>query len=76
MSDLFRWRPFPEQLPELLAKVRRVLVLMNGDRVLHGGFQKFFLGVCAQGKRAVHFARIFATVNVFTAHVALRLELQ
>ncbi len=42
-----------EERLELCAQLGRVGVLMDGDGMLHGGFQQFGIRVGAQGDRAI-----------------------
>ena len=60
-----------EQIPDLLTQFRAVLVMMNLDRVLNRNFEQFLVRVGRKRHRAIHFARIFATVDEFPSHSIL-----
>ncbi|KAG0928379.1 hypothetical protein G6F31_017743 [Rhizopus arrhizus] len=60
-----------EHALELRAQLRRVRVLVHRGGVLHGGFQQFVVSVRRQRHRAIHLARVFAAIDVFTGHGVL-----
>src|SRR6187200_2658938 len=55
-----------DHLPEL----RRVLVGMHCNRVLHRGFDELLLGVSGDPNGAVHFAWDLAAIDVLPCHAA------
>ena len=57
--------PLPNHRPEF----RRVLVGMNGYRVLHGGVDELVLRVRRDPDGAVHLARNLAAIDVLPGHV-------
>ena len=58
-------------LSQLVAKFCRILMSVNLNGVLDGGFQKFGFGICADGHRAVHGAWKFPTVDELASHLNL-----
>src|ERR1700730_2978510 len=68
---LYGRRALLKQIPDLLTQFRAVLVMMNLDRVLNRNFEQFLVRVGRKRHRAIHFARIFATVDEFPSHSIL-----
>jgi hypothetical protein len=60
-----------EQLRQLLAELRRVLVPVNRDGVLDCGIEKLALAIGRNRDRAVVVARVFATVDMHSSHPIL-----
>jgi hypothetical protein len=60
-----------ENSPQLIAKLRSVMVPVHGDGVLHGCLQELVFAVGRYGDRAIHFAWKFTAVYVFASHDGL-----
>jgi hypothetical protein len=57
-----------ECFSHLLAQFRRVGVTMHSDSMMHSCFQKLIVAVGKDCYRAIHLARVFATINKFPGH--------
>src|SRR6266581_1595135 len=59
---------FLDRLSQLLPELRRVLVAVDRNRVLHGDFHELFLAVRGYRDRALRFARKFPASDKFSGH--------
>jgi hypothetical protein len=63
-----RRRAVLEKLPDLLAKLGRVFVMMDGNSMLNRCVQEFLVAICGQRDRAIRFARKFTAIDVLAGH--------
>jgi hypothetical protein len=67
---IYRRRSFPEQRAQSFPQLRRVLMLMHGNRMLDGSFEQLLLAVGRDRYGTMGCAREFPAVDVFAAHDA------
>lgn len=65
--------PVLKQFLKLRTQLRRILMPVHSDCMLHGCVQQLFIRIGAHCHRAVYVAGKFPAINVFSRHVNLRI---